>query len=135
MNRRSWLTLGAIAAIVLALALRGGREQAPRDDARPSSVTALPAILDFGRGTCLACRKMMPVLDEVREAFRGLVDVRYLDLAEASSTERARKFGVKLIPTQVFLAADGNEMFRHEGFLPREEIEQKLVELGWIPAR
>lgn len=134
MNRRSWITIAAIVAVVVALGLlRGGADPgaAPADQAE----TGRPAILDFGRGTCVACKKMMPVLDEVREAYRGVVDVRYHDLANEVSTERARELGIRLIPTQVFLTAGGEEVWRHEGFLPREEIEQKLVELGWISSR
>ncbi|MCC6672007.1 MAG: thioredoxin family protein [Planctomycetes bacterium] len=137
MSRRSWITLAAIAALVVALGVLrgGGAERGSRPAPGPASTNTLPAILDFGRGTCLACKKMMPVLDEVRAAYRGVVDVHYLDLAEAESNARAREYGVKLIPTQVFLAADGKVLFRHEGFLPREAIERKLVELGWVSTR
>ena len=136
MNRRSWITLGCIAGLVAVLGLaRRGATPDPAGEPVPAQAAALPAILDFGRGTCVPCRQMMPVLDELREAYAGVVEVRYLDLAEQHNAERAREFGVKLIPTQVFVAADGAEVFRHEGFIPREAIEQKLRELGWTSSR
>ncbi len=106
----------------------------PAPGAKPPAV-ALPSILDFGRGECLACKQMMPVLDAVRDAHALSVEVRYLDLAIESNRERADAYRVRLIPTQIFLAADGRELFRHEGFLPQDQIEQKLVEFGWITAR
>jgi thioredoxin 1 len=35
-----------------------------------------------------------------------------------------------LIPCQLFLDANGGELFRHEGFFSKEEILAKLKELG-----
>jgi len=37
---------------------------------------------------------------------------------------------IGLIPTQVFFAADGSELFRHEGFFGRDDILAKWRELG-----
>ncbi len=39
-------------------------------------------------------------------------------------------YGIKLIPTQIFFAADGTELFRHEGFFATEDILAKWRELG-----
>ncbi len=36
-----------------------------------------------------------------------------------------------MIPTQIFYAADGKELFRHTGFYGREEILGKWKELGY----
>ena len=44
--------------------------------------------------------------------------------------EAAKPFAISLIPTQVFLSASGEELFRHEGFFSREEILAKWNELG-----
>jgi thioredoxin 1 len=35
-----------------------------------------------------------------------------------------------MIPTQIFYDADGNELFRHEGFYAKEDILAKWAELG-----
>jgi thioredoxin 1 len=35
-----------------------------------------------------------------------------------------------MIPTQIFYAADGRELARHEGFIGRDEILAKWRELG-----
>ena len=34
---------------------------------------------------------------------------------------QAKKYGIQLIPTQVFLDASGKEIMRHEGFFPEED--------------
>ena len=137
MNQRSVITLACIAAVVAVLGIRRGcTEAGPSVDERAApEAVALPAILDFGRGTCIPCRQMMPVLEQARATYAGVVDVRYLDLSEPQNAARARDLGVKLIPTQVFVSADGTEVHRHEGFLPLDAIERKLAELGWTPAR
>ena len=98
MNGRSWTTLAGIAVVVAVLALwRGGGDGAPEGGgAAPGGATELPAILDFGRDTCVPCKKMMPVLDALRDAYAGVVDVRYYDLREPANAEYAKDFQVKL---------------------------------------
>ena len=36
-----------------------------------------------------------------------------------------------MIPTQIFYAADGSELYRHTGFYAREDILGKWQELGY----
>jgi thioredoxin 1 len=36
-----------------------------------------------------------------------------------------------MIPTQIFYAADGSELYRHTGFYGREDILGKWRELGF----
>jgi thioredoxin 1 len=37
------------------------------------------------------------------------------------------------MPTQIFFDAEGNEFWRHEGFLAKETIVEKLREMGVSP--
>ena len=41
-----------------------------------------------------------------------------------------QQYGIKLIPTQVFLDANGKEFHRHEGFYPETEIDKILKGKG-----
>ena len=41
-----------------------------------------------------------------------------------------RKYGIQTIPTQIFFDRGGKEYYRHEGFMPREDIVGKLREMG-----
>ena len=43
-----------------------------------------------------------------------------------------RQYNVRSIPTQIIYDAEGNEVFRHMGFWPKDEIDAKLKELGII---
>ena len=44
--------------------------------------------------------------------------------------ELAEPYSIRVIPTQIFFAADGTELFRHEGFFSREDMLAKWRELG-----
>ncbi len=89
----------------------------------------LPRLVDVGADKCIPCIKMAPVLDQLREDLTGKLEVVFIDAWK--SREEAASFGVKMIPTQIFFAADGRELFRHTGFYGREEILAKWRELGY----
>jgi len=89
----------------------------------------LPRLVDVGADKCIPCIKMAPILDQLREDFRGKLDVAFVDVWK--KREEAASYGVQMIPTQIFYAADGRELFRHTGFYSREEILAKWQELGY----
>jgi thioredoxin 1 len=94
------------------------------DNAEPK----LPKLVDLGASKCIPCKKMAPILDELREEYRGRMDVIFIDVWQ--NPEESQPYGIESIPTQIFYDADGKELFRHEGFFPREEILAKWSELG-----
>ena len=138
MKPKSWITLGVIVLVVVGLGLYRSFS-APAEEERPEAVAepghGLPGILDFGRGTCIPCKQMFPVLDELAEKHEGRIVVRYLDLKVPENQERADAVGIRVIPTQILIDAEGEEVIRHEGFWPVEDIESELKVLGWIPER
>ncbi|MEJ5171857.1 MAG: thioredoxin family protein, partial [Fimbriimonadales bacterium] len=71
---------------------------------------------------------MQPVLAELRSEYGGKLNVLFYDVRV--HPEVAQRFAIESIPTQVFLDADGKELFRHSGFWPKEEIVSKFKELG-----
>jgi len=139
MSSRSWGALVGIALLVVALGVfRASSTPAPTTAGPPAASepeVALPTILDFGRGECLPCQKMMPVLETLAERHEGRIRVQYLDLAEPLNQERATELHVRVIPTQVLVAADGTEVDRHEGFWALDEVETRMGELGWTTER
>jgi thioredoxin 1 len=90
--------------------------------------TPLPRLVDLGARKCIPCKKMAPILEEMRETFRGQLDVVFIDVWEDEGANG--QYGIKLIPTQIFYDASGKELFRHEGFFSREDILAKWNELG-----
>lgn len=88
----------------------------------------LPRLLDLGSTTCIQCKKMIPVLDELEADYAGRLTIEFIDVKV--DKEAVAHYGIRLIPTQIFFAADGSELFRHEGFIERETILAKWAELG-----
>jgi thiol-disulfide isomerase/thioredoxin len=71
---------------------------------------------------------MMPVLEELKKEYAGQLSVEFYDVRDNPGA--ATKYGIKLIPTQIFYDAAGRERFRHEGFFSKEDILAKWKEFG-----
>lgn len=89
---------------------------------------SLPKLVDLGADKCIPCKLMAPILKELKKEYAGRMDVEFIDVWKNEGA--GKKFGIKLIPTQIFYAANGKELFRHEGFFGREDILGKWKELG-----
>jgi thioredoxin 1 len=105
-----------------------GQAQRNAEQQTPSQDKRLPKVIDLGRGTCIPCTKMLPILKELQTEYKGRALVEVIDLRE--QPDAAKVYNLRLIPTQIFFDSDGKEVWRHEGFLPKDEIEKKLKELG-----
>ena len=89
-----------------------------------------PTIYSFGRPDCPACRKMKEVLGDLQGEFRGKMEVIYFSFQNDESL--FKRYKVVLIPTQVFLDPAGQEIFRQEGLMSKENLLNKLRELKFI---
>jgi thioredoxin 1 len=92
------------------------------------SSKALPHLVDIGSDTCIPCKMMAPILDELKKEYAGSIKVDFLDIK--TNPAFAEEYGIRLIPTQIFYDTDGKERFRHEGFMSKEDILAKWAELG-----
>ncbi len=90
--------------------------------------TKLPVLVDLGKGTCIPCKKMKPILEELTAEYRGRAVVKVIDLRD--EPQAANQYRIRLIPTQIFYDAEGNEVYRHEGFMDKQSIEMKFAEMG-----
>jgi len=89
---------------------------------------SLPKLIDLGADKCIPCKMMAPILDELKSEYEGSLIVEFIDVWK--NPDEAPKYGIKLIPTQIFFDASGKEIFRHEGFISKEDILAKWQELG-----
>jgi thioredoxin 1 len=85
-------------------------------------------MLELGSVGCIPCEQMKPVMEKLRTSYKGKLDVLFVDVRKDRNT--ARKFGVYVIPTQVFLDRNGREFHRHIGFYGYEEIVPILKKAG-----
>uniref|UniRef100_A0A7C4EX19 Thioredoxin n=1 Tax=Desulfomonile tiedjei TaxID=2358 RepID=A0A7C4EX19_9BACT len=91
----------------------------------------VPILLEFGRGWCIPCKYMKPILDDMAKLYAGKAIVLPVDMDV--NRDLVRQFNIRLMPTQVFLMPDGKEFFRNEGTLEREHIVQVFTKMG-LPA-
>ena len=84
--------------------------------------------VELGSVNCIPCKKMQPVMASIEKKYSGQVKVTFHDVWKDEAS--AKKYGIDLIPTQVFLDASGKELMRHEGFFPEEEIDKFLQTQG-----
>ena len=105
-----------------------GARSAAAQVAPASAAKPVPRLVDLGAGKCIPCKAMAPILDRLRADYAGRLEVTFIDVWKAP--DQADAYRVHMIPTQIFYAADGRELARHEGFISREEILAQWKALG-----
>ena len=78
----------------------------------------LPIIIDFGADECVPCKQMEPVLELMNKEMQGKAIVQFVDVWK--SPEASSGFPVQLIPTQIFVNADGTP------YVPSKEISSAI---------
>lgn len=86
--------------------------------------------VELGSVRCIPCQKMQPVMRAVDEKYGEQLQVIFYDVWREDQKQYATQFGIRLIPTQVFLNDKGEEIFRHEGFFPEAGIDKFLQTQG-----
>ena len=84
--------------------------------------------VELGADRCIPCKKMQPIMKEIAALFPDRVQVIFYDVWKDPAP--AEKYGIQLIPTQVFLDQKGKEIARHVGLYPKEEILELLKKCG-----
>ena len=86
-----------------------------------------PKIIEFGSDTCIPCKMMDEVLEELRDEYSSDLDVEFI---HAKNEDMVKKYGINAIPTQIFFDQYGKEIFRHSGFFSTQEIVDTFNEMG-----
>lgn len=132
-NAARWLVVAAVVAVAVgAYVLRpaaGGDQVEPAAQVAPPADAALPRMVDLGADKCVPCKMMAPILAELKTEYDGRLEIEFIDVWKNPGAGAG--YSITLIPTQIFYAPDGTELFRHEGFYGRDEILGKWRELGY----
>jgi len=83
----------------------------------------LITFVELGSVNCIPCKKMQPVMKANEKKYSKQIKVIFYDVWKSEQRKYADEYGIRLIPTQVFLDKNGKEIFRHEGFFPEGEID------------
>ena len=103
--------------------------KAQEEKPAPAPVQKLPRLIDLGAKSCVPCKMMAPILEELQNEYKGKLQVEFIDVWENQSA--GDQYGIRVIPTQIFFDPSGKELFRHAGFMSKEDILTKWKELGF----
>ena len=87
-----------------------------------------PTLVDLGSGSCASCKQMAPILEELAGTWHDKANVLFIDVREDEAA--AKRFGIRLIPTQIFFDANGKEVSRHIGFMDKPDLIKGLQATG-----
>ena len=94
----------------------------------PPSHTAKITFLELGSVNCIPCRQMQPIIKSVEKKYGDQIRVVFHDVWKDPNI--GKQYGIRLIPTQIFLDDNQKEITRHEGFLPEAAIDKLLRSRG-----
>ena len=89
--------------------------------------TNLPRFLELGADQCVPCKMMQPILEELRREYSGQLQVDFIDVWK--DPKQSQQYAMSSIPTQIIFDAQGEEVFRHIGFISKDQILKKFEEL------
>jgi len=138
MRNLSWtlllILLGTLPFQACAVEKKKATRKAPKTGEVKSQTPAvpkkLPLLLDFGRGVCIPCKRMKPILEEMIKECEGKAVIQIVEIdKERELTEKAK---IMMIPTQVFYDTTGKEVYRHVGFFEKDSMRAHLRALGAV---
>lgn len=85
----------------------------------------LPVVVDFYSDSCIACKKLNPVLADAEEAYEG--KLRIYKVNTNFDAELAEVYSVMANPTLIFFKG-GKTAARITGALGKEELDQWITQ-------
>ena len=84
----------------------------------------LPVLVDFWGEGCPPCNMIAPIIEELDQEYEEKVKVVKVNVGEAP--EIATAMNITGVPT-LALFESGAEVSRHAGFIPKEQIIERLL--------
>ncbi len=133
MNKTVYIVFALMIVLAISINIRAKKTVAkPETKAPAPKVEGKVTFVELGSVTCIPCKQMKKVMEEIEKEYKDRVDIIFYDINSDKDADKADKYGIKLIPTQVFLDKNGKEYFRHEGYYPTAKVKEAL-EMGLNP--
>ena len=87
-----------------------------------------PTLAEFGASTCIPCKQMKPILEQLAVEYEGKLNVVIVEVYE--QMELTRYYGIMTIPTQIVFDGNGKKVTQHVGLWPKEQIIAQLKKMG-----
>ena len=81
-----------------------------------------PAIIDFYADWCGPCKMVAPILEELSEEYGDKINIYKVD-TEAEQ-QLSAMFGIRSIPSILFIPNDGRQPMMQAGALPKNALEE-----------
>lgn len=79
----------------------------------------VPIVIDFGADSCIPCKEMAPVLQELNGELQGKAIIKFVDVWKYQ--ELAVGYPVSVIPTQILITSEGLP------YTPSESTEKGMI--------
>ena len=129
--KKSLLLFAGVCLAVFFLTVGCGKsDAADRAGGSETAKSVKVTFIELGSVNCVPCKMMQPVMDKLEENYPEDLRVVFYDVWTKEEEIYAREYGIRAIPTQVFLDENGEEFYRHEGFFPYEQIVEVIRRRG-----
>ena len=90
-----------------------------------------PQVIKFTSEMCSECHKLDETFPNVYPKYSKQINLVRVQVQKRTKENQdlVSKYNVTLVPTMVFLKADGKVMLRTEGAMPAEELDKHLKDL------
>lgn len=110
-----------------------GESQSPGTDLASNGLgqalaSGKPTLAEFGSSSCVPCKQMKPLLEELKTEYEGRLIVVIVEVYE--QRELTQQYSIMAIPTQIVFDSNGQEVTRHMGFWSKEDIIAQLKKMG-----
>lgn len=122
-RKNTHILITLLIPLMMGLSIAQTKEK-PKEKAEPKK--AKVTFVELGSVNCIPCKQMQPVMKSIEKKYGDQVKVIFYDVWKPEQKKYSEQYGIKLIPTQVFLDENGKEFHRHEGFYPEAEIDKVL---------
>ena len=130
MSKAAKIVIVVVLAVVVVGVIVMKMNAPPAPTGQPTvQSTGLPRLVDLGANECIPCKMMAPILAKLKNEYTGRLQVEVIDVWK--EPQAGRQYGIRVIPTQIFYDGSGTELWRHEGFISKEDILVKWKELGF----
>lgn len=109
----------------------------PKDDLSPArralaeaKEQGRPVLLCIHSQTCIPCKAMEALLEEIEPEFKGRVPFVKVPVDDPQEQSLVEEYKIELIPTTFLLDRHGKPIQKHVGVWPKEELVAELQRLA-----
>jgi thioredoxin 1 len=124
------ICLAALLVLPVACSKGGGSDWVGTTPLDEALANGKPTVAEFGASTCIPCKEMKPILEEIVAEHGDKLNLSFTDLRLHPNV--ATKYRISLMPTQIFFDSAGQEVTRHVGYWPKEDVLAHLEGLGFL---